>query len=216
MLANLIAYIENAREKKVADEDIKSTLVAAGWPEDQVIQAISQKASSDGLLPPPPPPPIPHIGMWTGFVYILFFIALYVLMTSIAGILHQWVDLSVPDTKDTSNSFGQSYNRYLMQGFIAAVIVSYPIFFTLALVLKKQLSKNIAVRNLRSRKLLIYITLIGTFLIMLCHVIATIYSFLGGTLTSNALSHLGVTFLIAGSIFGYFINEVKNDRKNNE
>jgi hypothetical protein len=55
--------------------------------------------------------------------------------------------------------------------------------------------------------------LIGTFLIMLGHVIMTLYGFLGGTLTMNALAHLGVTFLIAGAIFAYFINEVKNDRK---
>lgn len=209
---NLNIYIEEARAKKIPDVKIKETLLSAGWNEDQVNTSLNPKAV-DPLLPPPPPPPTAHIGMWTGFLYILFFISLYVLATSISGIFHQWIDTVIPNTKDNLDAYTQGYTKYLMQGFVAAIIVSYPIFLTLAIILKKQLVKNPAVRDLRSRKLLIYITLISTFLIMICHVIATIYSYLGGTLTDNALSHLGITFLIAGSIFLYFITEVKYDRK---
>jgi hypothetical protein len=209
MPTSISAYIAQAREKKVSDDKIKAVLLAAGWPEDQVMLAL-QKAPEDDLLPPPPPPPVAHVGMWTGFLYILFFISLYVLATSVGGIFHHMADKIAPDIKITSSL--RSDNA-LLRGFTSAIIVSYPIFLILALVLKKQLIKQPAVRNLRSRKLLIYITLIGTFLIMLCHVIFSIYSFLSGTLTSNAFLHLMVTFLIAGSIFGYFLSEVKYDRK---
>lgn len=211
MPASINAYIASAREKKVGDDKIKATLIDSGWPEDQVTLAL-KNAPEDDLLPPPPPPPVAHVGMWTGFLYILFFISLYVLATSVGGIFHQMVDRLMPDIK-TTYSYTRSDNS-LLRGFTAAIIVSYPIFVIIALVLKKQLTKQPAVRNLRSRKLLIYITLIGTFLIMLCHVIFSIYSFLSGSLTGNAFLHLLVTFLIAGSIFGFFINEVKYDRKN--
>lgn len=215
MPSSLESYIQAAREKNKSDESIKQTLVAAGWDEQQVNKALGIK---DDDLPPPPPPngkvtkEIPHVGMWTGFLYILFFISLYVLATAIGILFHNWVDADIPDVANLSMTRYTDDNA-LVRGAIAAVVVSYPIFLTLALILKKQLAKQPLVRNLRSRKILIYITLIGTFLIMLGHVIATIYGFLGGTLTANSVGHLGVTFLIAGAIFAYFINEVKNDRK---
>lgn len=68
-------------------------------------------------------------------------------------------------------------------------------------------------RNLRSRKILIYITLIGTFLILLGNVIVTCYDLLAGNITENIIRHLLVTLLIAGPIFFYFFSEVKNDKK---
>lgn len=211
MESGLEKYIATAREKKHSDDKIKSTLIGAGWPEEDVVKALT-RPEIDPDLPPPPPPPQQHIGMWTGFLYILFFISLYVLATSIAGLFHDMIDKFIPDVKN-AETYYMSDNAGMIRGAVAAVIVSYPIFTILALVLKKQLKKKPAVSNLRSRKLLIYITLIGTFLIMLGHVIFIIYSFLDGKLTSNAIGHLAVTFLIAGSIFGYFISEVKHDRK---
>jgi hypothetical protein len=212
MPTSLDTYIADARAKQQPDDKIKEALIRAGWPEDQVQKAFVTP-QSDLELPPPPPPPQPHIGMWTGFLYILFFISLYVLATAIAGLFHDMVDKMVPDIKPSYDYYNSSDNASLVRSAVAAVIVSYPIFVTLALILKKQLSKQPAVSNLRSRKLLIYITLIGTFLIMLGHIIFIIYSFLDGKLTGNAVGHLAVTFLIAGSIFGYFISEVKHDRK---
>lgn len=206
MAAEITNYIAKAREKNLSDEQIKNQLIAAGWPTEQVTAALMQTQDV-----PVPPPPVPHVGMWTGFLYILFFISLYVLATSIGGILHTWVDKAFPSPNNNS-SFFTFDTASVVRGYIAAIIVSYPLFTLLAIILKKQLIKQAAVKNLRSRKLLIYITLIGTFLIMLGNVISAIYDFLSGTVTGNAIRHLLITLLIAGSIFIYFLSEVKHDR----
>jgi Domain of unknown function (DUF5671) len=219
MTTELASYIEKARKKKLSDEQITNKLTAAGWQKDQISEALSQESD---LPVPPPPPVISHMGMWTGFLYILFFISLYVLATSIGGILHIWIDKVIPSiitNADASDSdiFSFLIDNYdassIIRAYISAIIVSYPILIVLALILKKQLVTQPIVRNLRSRKILIYITLIGTFLILLGNIIATCYDFLSGTVTGNGLGHFGVTVLISGSIFWYFISEVKNDRK---
>jgi hypothetical protein len=219
MSAELKTYIEKARGKKINDEQINNSLIAAGWPAEQVTAAL---ASDSDLLVPPPPPSVAHVGMWTGFLYILFFISLYVLAAAISGILTIWVDKAIPTVIDTSNSssfdlfsfFTDNFDTpSVIRGYIAAIIVSFPLFVALALVLKKQLVTQLLVKNLRSRKILIYITLVGTFLILLGNIITTCYEFLSGTVTGNGLGHLGVTLLIVGAIFAYFIGEVKNDRK---
>ena len=219
MAVELKSYIEKAREKKLTTEQIKNNLIAAGWQEEQIAEALSQDTD---LLPPPPPPAVAHVGMWTGFLYILFFIALYTLATAIAGMLHLWIDKALPTVIDNADgsSFdlfsmfaANGYSASIIRGYIAAIIVSFPIFITLAFILKRQIVTQPYVKNLRSRKLLIYITLIGTFLILLGNIIATCYDFLSGTVTGNGLGHFGVTILIVGAIFAYFIGEVKNDRK---
>lgn len=217
MASELDTYIVKAREKKIPDEEIRKTLLATGWPADQVNAAFSQETNTNTLIPPPPP--VPQVGMWTGFVYTIFFISLYVLATSTANILHVLVDnITIPpepfrDYYD-SGFFSLFHNTTMISVGLAAIIVSYPIFAILAILLKRQLSKKPYVRNLRSRKLLIYITLVGTFLIMLGHLISTIFNFLVGSGTLTTVGHLGVTLLIAGLIFGYFLSEVKNDNKN--
>ena len=214
MASELSTYITNAREKKIPDEDIRKTLLSTGWPVDQVNTAFAQE-TTDTLLPPPPP--FPQVGMWTGFVYTIFFISLYVLATSTANILHVLVDnLTIPPQpfRDYYDGFFSLFHNTTMISIaLAAIIVSYPIFAILAVLLKRQLKKKPYVRNLRSRKLLIYSTLVGTFLIMLGHLISTIFNFLVGSGTLTTVGHLAVTLLVAGLIFGYFLSEVKNDNK---
>jgi len=225
MTAELKTYIDKARDKKLSDEQITNSLISTGWPADQVTAALG----GTDLPVPPPPPTVAHVGMWTGFLYILFFISLYVLASSIGGIFDAWVDKvsPIPSNAADLNSFssldlspfdllnfymGGSDTASIIRGCMAAIFVSYPLFVILAVTLKRQLMKNPLVKNLRSRKILIYITLIATFLIMLGEIIMTAYNFLAGSFTENAIKHVFVTFLIAGAIFAYFISEVKNDR----
>lgn len=218
MAAELSDYIAKAKKRDLTDEQIKTKLLSIGWPEEEVKAALAH----DAELPVPLPPTISHVGMWTGFLYILFFISLYVLATAVGGILHTWVDKAVPSVVSSNGDFSANDLSFFFfdaptvtRGYLAAIIVSYPLFLVLALVLKKQLVTQPLVRNLRSRKLLIYITLVITFLIMLGNIVTTCYNFLAGTITGNGLGHVAVTLLLTGGIFWYFISEVKNDRKIN-
>ena len=205
----LLEYIANARTTGATDDQIREALLKNGWQVADVNHALNPLNAGSTLTPPPP---APHFGMWVGFLYVILFISLYVSATALGGILHYAVDEMIPDSLDTVNA-SQYIGQYLMQTYIASLIVGFPIFAALFLVLKNQTIKAPTVKGLRIRKILIYITLIGTFLIMLGHLIATVYGFLGGTVTQRAIGHLGVTFLVAGSIFVYFLMDVWGDRK---
>lgn len=209
----LTDYITAARGKGASDDQIKEVLLKNGWHENDINHALNP-ITDDAVAVPPPP--APHFGMWIGFLYVILFISLYVTATSFAGILHYAVNDYVPDALDQVTSSSSSY-RYvyggIMQGLLACLIVGFPIFAALFLFLKHQTISNPQIKGLRIRKLLIYLTLIGTFLILLGHIITTVYSFLGGTVTMRALAHLGITFLVAGGIFVYFLMDVLGDRK---
>lgn len=214
MPKNLFEYIAAAREKNLSDDEIKNQLLDAGWPPNAVNGAFSlHNLTQENLVPPP----VPFNGMWSGFLYILFFIALYVLLCSLAGVFHLWIDTKTPNLTILDNpylSYIQIDSSTLMRGYIASILISYPIFAMVGFSLKKHLIMNHRVVNIRSRKILLYITLLGSFIIILWNIIGAIFGILSGGVLSNIFENLCVTLLIAGSFFGYFITEVKNDRKN--
>lgn len=212
--SELLKYVEQARQQNVADNVIKTHLLKSGWLEHDIIEALTPSKENINL----PPPPVPQFGMWVSFQYILLFISLYISFTSFGGILHYGVDKLIKD--EISSTANYSYfmyfgygNDWLLKSYIAGIIVTFPLFAFLFILLKDQLRKKPGIKNLRSRKLLIYLTLVGTFVIMIGHLISTVYGFLGGSTTLRAFAHLGVTFLVAGSVFIYLLNEVHEDRK---
>jgi len=54
--------------------------------------------------------------------------------------------------------------------------------------------------------------LVVTFLIMISYIIYTIFSLLEGNITVNFVLHLIVTLTVAGSVFGYYLQQVREDR----
>jgi hypothetical protein len=198
-------YIQTAREQKVSDIQIKSQLMKSGWDEKDVTEALAPKSS---VMMPSPPPPVPRFSMWVAFQYIIMFIALYVSATALAGLLNYGVDKLLPD-----NIYSSFYSsKYLINGYLAALIVSFPIFAVLFVVLNKQAVEKPMVKQFRVRKQLIYFTMVMTFIIMIWHLIATVYSFLNGQTTTSSLGHFGVTLLVAGTIFLDLLIQVKEDR----
>ncbi|MDP2671638.1 MAG: DUF5671 domain-containing protein [bacterium] len=206
---DLEKYITTSREQKIPDETIKDQLIKSGWGANDVADALAPKTEAATL----PPPPVPRLGMWVAFHYIILFITLYMSATAIGGILHIAVNNTFKDNLDLSNSYSNSFDTLILRGFLAALIVGFPIFATLFVMAKKQLAEKPVVRNLGVRKLLIYITLFGTFLLMIWNLFLEIYRLLGGETTSRSLAHLAVTFLVAGSIFAYLLLEVREDRR---
>ncbi len=202
-------FIESRREKGDSDKKISELLVSKGWSKKEIDMGFAVRSDDEIEVPIPPQT---HFGMWVAFLYVILFISLYVCATAFAGILHFAVDEKISDSLDKVN-YGNYFGQYLMQGYLACLIVGFPIFAGLFLFLKNQMRKTPLVKNLKSRKILVYLTLIGTFILLVGHLITTVYGFLGGSVTTRSIAHLGITFFVAGSIFVYFLIDVWNDRK---
>ncbi len=214
----LHSYVEKLRQSGTNDETIKQNLLTAGWQENDIDLALNT---------PPPPPPIPPSrdqsisaesnihsapSMWDAFEHILLFISLYVLATAIAFILHYFIDHWFPAVDDTARYIARGFGKTMLRVYNASVIVSYPLFVFFFWRITKRTMEFPPLRGLRSRKFLIYLTLVVTFLIMISYIIYTIFSFLEGNITLNFVLHLIVTLTVAGSVFGYYLQQVREDR----
>lgn len=213
MNKNLFEYIASARAKNLSDEQIKNQLIESGWPKNKVNSAFSVQNLVQVI---PDPPEVPYYGMWIGFVYILFFISLYVLIWALSGVFHSWINIKFPDVTAIDNEYLaliQPDSGTVMRSYLSSILITYPICVFLGIFIKMYLLKNRLMVNSRSRRILIYITLIGTYLILVCNIIAAFFELLSGAIIFNIFGNLFVTVLISGSMFCYFISEVKNDRK---
>lgn len=207
--SDLDNYIKTAKGQGIPDDKIKETLVKSGWSEVEVDEALSIKDSTGEHLPPPP---VPHFGMWVAFQYVILFVSLYISSLAFAGVAHYTVNKLIPDTLERATYYF-SENDYLLRWYLASLIVAFPIFAAMFLILKRQTINKPMIKNIRARKQLIYITLTVTFLIMVIDLIKTIYDFLNGAVTTRSLANFVVTVIISGSIFLYFLFEVREDRK---
>lgn len=207
--SELRRYIESARAKKMTDEDIKSQLLKTGWNEPEILKVLNLSGDVDTALIPPP---VPRIGMWVSFQYVLLFISLYIWTISLGGIAYHATDRLIKDPLDFSGSSTNLENP-VMKGYLAAIIVAYPIFVLLFLKLKKLTHDKPYTKSLGSRKGLIYVTLVITFLILISHLIAIIYGVLDGDIKGRSIAHFIITLSIAGSVFFYLLHDVREDRK---
>jgi len=161
-------------------------------------------------------------GMWDAFEHILLFVVLYDLATTVALMLHEFVDKWLPGVQtDASSGWlgfynpGDDWQQVLMRGYLASLFVSLPLFLLIFFDVTKRTLKNPALRNFKARKILIYFTLVITFLIVMGNVIGFIFDLISGNITPNFIMHLLITIGVSGVIFGYYFFQIRHDRQFN-
>ena len=221
-MEQLNIFIKEARAKGKSDIEIRDILVKAGWQGNIVVAALN--SNIDGLaVPLPTSSPTDttttnSTNTWDAFEHILLFISLYFIATSIALILHYFVDKYVPGIStngydSNSSSYYVDWQLTLFRGYLASLIVSLPLFSFFYLDIKKRSISNSIIKTLSARKTLTYITLVGAFVIMIGSIIGAVFNFLSGNVSINFVLHLLVTMSIGGIIFIHYLNQVKDDRK---
>jgi len=208
---DLDTYISKLRASNHSDNDIKAQLIKVGWSEPEIQQALLPENSP---MPDLPPPPVPRFSLWISFQYILLFVTLWVWSIALGGIWHYAIDKHIAElAANTSSDYLSSINEIFLQGYLAAIIVAYPFFAVFFIMLKKQIERYPGIRNIKTRKVLIYFTMIVNFIYMLTQLIKTVFNFLNATTSTRLLPHLFVNLIIPGLICAYLLREVQEDRK---
>ena len=160
------------------------------------------------------PPLTEKESFWDTFEHVLLFISLYVFAISFTLMLHRFIDSIFPENYSSRNFYLPGMiDKNLIRGYIASLIVSYPLFSFFFLRVKARVMKYPGLIHLRSRKQLIYMTLVVTFVIVLINIISIIISFLEGNTNWNFFFHFLATVTVSSLIFAYLLNEVKEERK---
>lgn len=140
------------------------------------------------------------------FLQLFSIAALYVAVGSFITLLFGFVDVFMPDQLayyGTEAAYGS------IRWCLASLTVVFPLYGVSVWMLEKGYMANPALRELKTRKWLIYLTLFIAALIVAGDIVAILYAFLQGDLTSRfALKALAV-FVVIATVFVQYLASMR-------
>lgn len=225
-IAEIKAFIYSEKSTGVSEDEIIERLKKIGWSKEEItlgmMEYLEAKKPEEHRANTPETIPVPmpqkYTGMWDAFEHILLFICLYIMTFLIGATLNYLVDKWFPGISINSSGYfyqqsNDEWQLILLRGYLAGLIVSVPLFSFFFLDITKRTLNNPMIHQIKARKVLIYFTLILTFLILVGEIISIIYSLISGNVTLNFFLHFIVTLFVSGSVFLYYFWQIKEDRK---
>jgi len=221
---DLVDYIKKALNLNVSKEQIIQQLVAGGWSQEQINSAFLTIENpipiANNLINIAVPKPVsnqPIGSMFDTFLHILLFISLYIGTIALGTVLYSLVNYFFPaiDLYSGYSYFGRSSSDYASTWALSSLIVTTPLFSIVFSYINKKTKDFPRIRQLKTRRILTYLTLIITFLISIFRLIILLNSIFQGNLTINAFLKFIIVIVLSSGVFFYYFNEVREDRKQN-
>lgn len=202
-------FVREALSKGESKDAIEAALTSAGWPPEQTRSVLSGYA--DVAFPVPVPKPRPHLSAREAFLYLVLFATLYLAAYHLGSLLFDLITRAFPDPADSQ--FVTSRLESSMRWSTASVIIAFPVFLFVARYLGRELARNPVKRLSAVRRWLTYITLFIAALVLIGDMTALVYNLLGGELTLRFVLKVLVAALIAGTVFGYYLTDLRREEK---
>lgn len=193
--------------KGLGKPEIRTAMLDAGWTEDQVRNALD--AYSDATFPVPIPRPRPQLSARDAFLYLVLFTTLYFSGYNLGSLLFDFINKAFPDPTVRIYQTGWDSMRWSA----AALIVAFPTFLFLSYYINKDVVRNPVKRLSPIRRWLTYLTLFVASCVLIGDLTTLIYNGLGGELTSRLVLKVLVVGAIAGSVFGYYLSDLRREER---
>jgi hypothetical protein len=202
--ADLVGFVRQGLERGLGREEIRTALLRAGWPADQVTQALAGFA--DLAFPIPVPRPPSSASSRETFMYVVMFATLLVSAISLGNLVFELINRAFPDPAQPA--FGSTLQA--IRWSVSSLIVSFPIFLAVAWLIDREVRAQPVKRASRVRTRLTYVTLFIASCVLVGDIITAVYTFLGGELTLRFLLKVLTVGVIAGSVFGYYLHDLRS------
>lgn len=187
-------------------EEVKKVLLEVGWSPEQATSAIN--AFADVKFPIPVPKPRPSLSAREAFLYLVLFSTLYLSAYHLGSLFFDFIDKVFPDPASSVNRL-----RYMdsMRWSVSSLLIAFPIFLFVSNYIGKQLLKNPIKRLSPIRRWLTYLTLFIAAGILIGDLTTLVYNVLGGELTKRFILKVATVAIIAGTIFGYYLWDLRRE-----
>lgn len=210
MAANreIAAFLAKGLESGLPREQLEQVLLEAGWPRDQVRGALAGFA--DVEFPIPVPRPSPYLSAREAFVYLILFSTLYISAVSLGSLLFAFIDQAFPDPA-ADPAAALEVARETIRWSISFLVVTFPVFAFVFRTNDRAVRKDPGRRLSRVRQSLTYLTLLVGAAILVGVLATIVYNLLGGELTARFALKVLTVGTITGSVFGYFLRDVRRE-----
>jgi hypothetical protein len=187
--------------------EVNEALTQAGWSGADIAAALRGYAEID--FPVPVPRPRPSLSARDAFQYLVLFGTLYISAFSLGQLLYQLINVAFPDP--AWNELQVNAISDIIRWSIAALVVSTPIFVFTARANTAAVQRFPAMRSSPIRRWFTYLTLAIAASILIGDSITALYRLLSGELTVRFVLKAAALGGIAGSIFYYYLGDLRRD-----
>ncbi len=206
----LHGFVRDALGKGASRDQIRETLGTAGWSPAEVKNALD--AFADVAFPVPVPRRKPYLSAREAFLYLVLFLTLYISSFSFGTLLFQFLNRWMPDPLADSYVYDGMLRTIRMS--TASLLIAFPVFLWLSAFLGRAIARDPEKRGSKVRKWLTYLTLFVAAGIIIGDLITLVFNVLGGgELTLRFVLKVVVVAGIAGTIFGYYLWDLRKDEK---
>lgn len=203
-------FIHESLAKGLARKDIRQVLLGAGWVAEEIDQALAGYA--DVVFPIPVPRRRPYLSAREAFLYLVLFLTLYISSFSFGTLLFQFINRAWPDPlKEPYGVIDGVLSTIRMS--TASLLIAFPVFLFVSWVVAREVHRDADKRSSKIRKWLTYITLFVAAGIIIGDLITLVFNVLGGELTLRFILKVAVVAVIAGTIFGYYLWDLRQEEK---
>lgn len=206
MASELQSFVKAALEHGQSRKSIKDVLKKAGWPADEIVTAMDAYAELE--FPIPVPRRKPYLSAREAFMYLVMFLTLYISAVSFGTLLFQFINKWYPDPL-----LYMSPNISAIREAASSLIISYPVFVFVAWRLERAIRRDPEKRTSKVRKWLTYVTLFIAAGVIIGDLITLVSNLLRGELTTPFVLKVIVVGVIAGTIFGYYLIDLRKEEK---
>ena len=207
-LQQLETFVKEALHAGSTKGDIAKVLESAGWTSAQITSALDTYA--DASFPVPVPKPRPSLSAREAFLYLVMFSTLYYGAWNLGSLLFTFINRAFPDPLEPNYI---SYYWDEQRWSTAAIIITFPVFFSMARYIGREIERNPLKRLSPVRRWLTYLTLFLSSATLLGDTTTLIYNLLGGDLTIRFVLKVLVVAAIAGSGFAYYLLDLRKEER---
>lgn len=209
MANDLQLFVKQALEKGISRAQIHAKLLDGGWQEDEVKHALDAYLDVD--FPVAIPRRKPYLSAREAFMYLVMFLTLYISSIAFGTLLFQYINLWLPDP-----ALGFYYYDGVngtIRSATASLIITFPVFLYVSWLLKRAIKRDPEKRSSKVRKWLTYITLFVAAGVIIGDLITLVTNLLSGDLTLRFVLKVLSVFVIAATIFGYYLWDLRQEEK---
>ena len=138
------------------------------------------------------------------FMHLLNTIALYVSVFSALNLVFDYINIAFPDPLNLYYDPASS-----IRWSLSLFIIIFGVFIWTARFIEKDLGKHPEKNELRIRRWLIYLTVFLAALLLIGDLVALIYNFLGGDLTTPFILKIFAVLAVGGIVFWYYLSTLR-------
>ncbi len=199
-------FVGEALAKGSTRPEIEGALQQAGWWETQINSVLDAFSKSE--FPLPVPRPKPYISAREAYWYLVLFSTLYLSAFGLGSSVFGFIEQTFPDAIRGDYRI----DRKIRWG-ISFLVVASPIFLFAANQVRRMLQADPTMLGSPMRKWLIYTALFVAGALFIGDATCLVYWFLNGELTTRILLKIATVAAISGTIYGYYVLELKRDER---